>query len=493
MQKTKLIDLLSTFSTRERSRFRKYVHSPFFNKHPFVIQLCDYVLEFAPGFDAEGLEKEDIFQVLYGAIPYDENKLNNLISDLLQLLYDFLAYTRFERKEVERKQLLLEELLEREAFKHVEKNANRIKRLLEKSSYKSYSYFERAFHLHEQLDYYELSRVGKQFNENLQLESNHLDLYFLCNKLRLACEMTSRNRIVKGQYDCQLLEELLTYYEAHPELSKHKAILIYYTTLQMLSQTEDIQHFSKLKTLLEQYSEVFPMNELHNLYNYALNYCIQKINSGATEFYREILDIYKVMLDKEIIFVNGYLRQWSFKNIITTSIRLRDFEWTEWFIHHYKSKLLPEEQFNAIAYNLAALYYAKGELRNALLQLQDVEFTSTSYHLGAKIIQLKSYFELKEEEAFYALIEAFKKYLNRNRQISDFQKKANHNFLKIAKPLFQIRFGSDWISQRMLAQKKQQLKERLQTMTPIANLNWLKAQATFLSPEGVPKPYKKGS
>lgn len=476
MQKTKLIDLLSTFSTRERSRFRKYVHSPFFNKHPILIHLCDHILDCAPQFEGEKLKKTVVFQQLYGPINYNENKLNNLISDLLQLLYDYLAYTRFEQQEEKQKLLLIEELLEREAFKHVEKNARRVKDLQKKSSYRSYNYYETAFHFYEQLDYFELSRAGKRFNENLQLESNHLDLYFICNKFRLACEMASRNRIINQNYVCHLLEELKQYYETHPILQEHTSITIYYKTLQMLSEDKEIQHFEALKKLLAEHAIVFPPEELHNLYNYALNYCIQKINAGNSDFYRSILDLYKVMLEQEIIFVNGFLRQWAYKNIVTTGIRLKDFNWTEWFIHQYKSRLLPEERSNAVSYNLAAFYYAKGDLRNALIQLQDVEFTSSSYHLGAKIIQLKSYFELDEEEALYSLVEAFKKYLHRNKQLSEFQKKANHNFLKLAKALFKLKSSKARMGPAQIGKKQQQLKERMKLLSPIANLDWLSEQ-----------------
>ena len=438
------------------------------------MKLCDYVLQFAPNFDHVALDKRTVFSFLYEKRAYDENKLNNLISDLLHLLYDFLAYSRFEKQKAIRKLALIEELLEREAFKHVEKNANRLKQLQERTPYRSYGYYENAFRLYEQLDYYELSRAGKAFNENLQLESNHLDLYFICNKFRLACEMESRNRIVKGKYDCHLLQELESYYLQHPELIHIPAIQVYHKTLQLLRESSNPTHFSDLKALLVQHGTIFPGNELHNLYNYALNYCIQRINSGDSHFYQEILDIYKVMLKGELIFVNGYLRQWSYKNIITAGIRLQAFDWTEWFIHQYKTRLLPEEQFNAVAYNLAAFYYAKGDLRSALLQLQDVEFTSATYHLGAKIIQLKSYFELGEENAFYALLEAFKKYLHRNKEISDFQKKANRNFLKLAKLLFQIKSGSDWQSQKTIAKKKRDLEIQMNSLEPIANLNWLK-------------------
>ena len=182
------------------------------------------------------------------------------------------------------------------------------------------------------------------------------------------------------------------------------------------------------------------------------------------------------MLEKEIIFVNGFLRPWSYKNIITTAIRLKEYDWTEWFIHNYKEKLLPEERENAVAYNLAAFYYAKSDLKSALMQLQDVEFNHASYHIGAKIIQLKSYFELNEEEPFYALVEAFKKYLHRNRDITEFQKKANQNFLKLTKQLFKLKTGKKLWSIKDYNKRLELFSQKMESTDPLANSNWLKGQ-----------------
>ena len=244
----------------------------------------------------------------------------------------------------------------------------------------------------------------------------------------------------------------------------------------MLENREKIAHFHQLKLALKQHKKLLPLEELRTLYNYAINYCIQKINSGDNSFYQETLELYQTMLDDEIIFVNGYLTQWSYKNIITTGIRLHAYDWTAQFIHQYKSRLLPEERDNAFSYNLASLYYAQQDYTNALLQLQDVEFTDPSYHLGAKIIQLKSYYELDETEAFFALIEAFKKYLLRNRQISDYRKKANLNFLKLAKLIFKLKTNQSYLTKKQIREKHAQIQEKMITWEPIANKTWLEEQ-----------------
>lgn len=227
------------------------------------------------------------------------------------------------------------------------------------------------------------------------------------------------------------------------------------------------------KSDLLQHQLLFPKLERWNLYKYAINFCIKKINSGKSNYHKELLDLYKVLLENKIIFPNGYLSQWTFKNIITVSAHLEAFDWTETFIQQYESYLIPEEKFNAITYNRATLYNAQKNYPAALQTLHNVEFTDSSYHLGAKIIQLKSYYELEETEALYSLIEAFRKYLLRNKDISDYRKKANNNMLKIAKGIYQLKVHGATMTTSAFNQKRRNIEAKLRMLNPIANKDWL--------------------
>jgi hypothetical protein len=101
---------------------------------------------------------------------------------------------------------------------------------------------------------------------------------------------------------------------------------------------------------------------------------------------------------------------------------------------------LPESvRENAFIYNLASFYYEKNEYKKSLQSLHEVRFTDTAYHLGAKVILLKSYYELKETEPFYALTDAFQIFVKRNRQLSDYRKTAYLNLLKITKRIYKLR------------------------------------------------------
>ncbi|MBX2871078.1 MAG: hypothetical protein KTR30_03235 [Saprospiraceae bacterium] len=467
-----LVNLLKKLSTRERTKFQEFVESPFFNKNLKIQQLCKILLAFAPDFDTKQIDKENIYHSIYGDGPYEELRLNNLISDLVQLLYDYLSYLQLEHTETQKKALLLEALQTRGLYEQIPRQAKRYQKILEKQPHRNQTYFWDAFLLHEELDQLSLSSGKRGYDINLQSKNDMLDTFYTCSKLSIACDMISRNTVVNAGYQCYFLEEIIAEYKARPELSAQPTLQVYYKTLEMLRQQEQTAHYYQLKDLLNQYWSLFPARELRILYHYALNYGVKKINSGRREFYREILELYKILLDKRILFKEGYLTQWTYINIVTAGIRLKEFNWTEEFINQYRSSLHPNEEHNVYTYNLAALYYAREDYSSALQLLHDVEFTDAFYHLSAKIIQLKSYYDLQETEAFFSLAEATRIYITRNRQLSEYQKRSNANFLKLATRLLQLRLKSALITQPEKDQQTQRIRQQLESKN-IANKGWL--------------------
>ena len=469
MRNTKLVSLLKKLSSTELRKFHEYLFSPFFNKNQKLKQLGEIVLNDAPSFESEDLDKRKVFEKIYPNKDYNELQINNVISDLLQLLYGFLAQQHFSQQKILQKKYLLKELFQKDEPQHFERVARRYRQLEEKETERSFEYFSEKKEFYSQLDQYVQTKVKRQYDENLQIQNDSLDISYFINKLHIACNMVSRNIVINADYRCHFLDEILVFCEKNKHLENYPALQVYFKTFQMLQGEGEESHYFDLKKLLEKHYTIFPKEELFTLYNYALNFCIKKINSGQEFFYQEILELYKVLLQQKIIFLDGYLSQWAYKNIVTMAVRLKDFDWTKQFIYEYQNTLVAKERENALAYNLATLYHAQGDYRNALMQLQDVEFTDTSYHLGTKIIQLKSYYELNEEEAFYALIEAFKKYILRSKDLSKYKKEANANFLKIVKKLYQLKHKRG----KIFLQKKEKVNVLLQELEPIANKSWL--------------------
>ncbi len=109
-----------------------------------------------------------------------------------------------------------------------------------------------------------------------------------------------------------------------------------------------------------------------------------------------------------------------------------------------------------------------------------MEFTHAFYHIGAKIIQLKIYYEAEETEAFFSLIQASRQYLSRNRHLSDYQIQSNANFLRLTQKLFQLRAQEGLISPTLFQQKLTALRQLVEQTEPVANKDWVEVKCEAL-------------
>ena len=473
MKSTHLVKVLSALDAKELKKFDDWVKSPFFNKNKKVKTLWSFVLKHAPKYDDRDFTKEKAYYILFKNKDYNSTQFNNIISDLLKLLFQYLAYQNFQKTSEFEKTCLMNELFAKGLNDSMLKISKRYQKAKARTPIRNSSHFFDNYLFYKQIDEYQLTQPTRDFNENLQLKNDELDLFYVATKLKIASDMASRNLVVQGNYDCHFLDEVLERIEKNFEFYQaYPAITVYYNVIQTMT-SKDENYYFQLKDLLANNLSIFPKEELRVIYDYARNYCIRKINQGNSTYYKEILSLYQFLLDKQIIFKNGYLTQWDYKNIVTVGMRLKEYDWTEQFIHKYKIQLPPKEQENAYIYNMAVYHYERKAYEKSLLMLHEVRFTDASYHIGAKVIQIKSYYELDESEAFYSLIETFRIYIIRNRKLSEYRKKANLNFLKLVQKTFKLRDEAFILSKKVLQERRTMLQNDIKNLTPLINKTWL--------------------
>lgn len=469
MKKNRFLELYQNFSIKDRKQFVLYVHSPFFNQNKNLQALITGIEQCLKA--KKEVDKKEIYALCFDSEPYNELKYNNLISDLLYLLYDYLAQSRYNQEKALQKQLLIRSLLDQEWLEPCVLQLERFTQIQETHNWQDSHYWYAATQLHALQDQHLMSQEKRAYTPYLQEHSNALDRYYHLEKIKIACDMASRSTAVKADYQCFFIDEIIRWYREHSEeLALFPAFQIYLAAYNMFTYKDD-EAYLQLKDLLQTQIKVIPQQELRLLYTYVLNFAVLRINSGETQYYQEILYLYKLLLQEAIILKNGTLTQWTFTNIITAGIRTQDYEWTERFIEEYQQHLAPDLRQNVYTYNLASFYFEKKDYAAALRMLHNVEFTDAFYHLSAKLIQLKSYFLLAEHEALLALIQATRRFLQRNRQLSDYQKKSSLNFLHILQRLSQLHYSH--VDIKNTNQYKNQLQQDLMNMQPIANKQWL--------------------
>jgi len=121
MKNTKLLDIIKELSNKDLRKFKEFVHSPYFNKNEDISKLCDIIYIKARYSKYGELSKKNIFKELFPGIKFQDNKIRNLISELMKLLEYFLAISDFSEENIEVQNHLISALNKRNIGKHVER------------------------------------------------------------------------------------------------------------------------------------------------------------------------------------------------------------------------------------------------------------------------------------------------------------------------------------------------------------------------------------
>lgn len=463
MNESKLIEILRCFTPKQIGHFKDFLQSPYHNKNNDLVVLFEYLKKHAPAFDhATALDRHVVLKKVFNNTK-DVKKLSYYMSDLLQLAERFLVV-----EAVQTDAFHYFHLLDQYDNWNIEKAYNsttrELRAMLEKSPLRDSKHY---FNLYR-LEMIESFSFGKghihTYNDHLQKALDCFDIYYLSLKLNNCCELMTQKDWVAGNYHFNMLDEVLTHLQ-QKDYSHVPCVAIYHKILLSIMHSEEEEHFHQLKALLEDYSDQFSPEEARNMFMYALNYTIRKINEGNTLYNRQAFEIYKTALPKKILFANGYLSPWTYKNIVTLGLRLEESKWIAEFIDSYKSFIEPNFRENAYTYNQAYLNFYRRQYGQTLQLLAKVEFSDIYYNLDAKVLIMKTYYELQEYEPFLSHVHAFKIFLKRSKLVSDYMQERYYQLIEFMRRL-QKMHPSD-------TQGLVELEQEIATTPNVPDLNWL--------------------
>lgn len=471
MLNSKLVGILRHFDKYEQNKCRKFIESPYFNPNKELVKLYKLLIAAINKGKVEHLEKEKLWKKIIPEKPYDDIRFRKYASDLSKLIEAFLAQQSFDEDEIG-KTIYLMESIDKKKIDNLSNSAIRVaKRLSEHYPHRSSEHYYHRYEIEK--NYYKLTDfdIKRSKVSNVEEIAANLDKFYIAEKLKYYCSVLSSQSTVAHKYEIRLIDEIIDHlrendYEDTPPIAIYRQIYL------ALINFEDEEHYFKLKKLLEHYGLLFPVTEASNIYKYALNYCTRKINRGNQKFLNEFFDLYVDTLKKEIIFDKGEISPWHFKNIVTAALRLGKFDWTEQFIFKYEDRLPEDLRSNAITFNLAQLYFYQKKYNKVIAQLQNVEYDDVSYNINSKTMLIATYYELDEIEPLYSLLESFRAYLNRHKDIAEQLRKLCLNLIKFTKKLIKVIPGD--------TEGIKKLKEEVNATKNIASIRWIREKIAEL-------------
>lgn len=394
---------------------KKYVRTPFFNQRSEVPALLE-VLTRSLKNGTSAPDKTAAFRQVFGKEEHNDHRLRLAMSFLYQITLQYLTVQDFLSDAPRYRHRMAKVLRSRSLSDHFEPVFTEAQAALNRRPERNADFFEEAYQL--QLERYRFDHANQPNIESGQLQdlSDALDHVFLARKLWQACFLHSHHAMSGKAFEQGLLEAALTQ-ASDPKLLAIPAIAIYYHCYRALTEQEERAHFQSFKILVLAEGDLFPPDEMRDLYVLAINFCIRQYNAGNPDYLPEQFDFYREGLAKNYFLTEGTLSRYTYLNAASNALALHQLDWAERFIHDYRD-LLPESHRESLySFNLARFEYQRRRFGPSLLLLQKVDYKDIPLHLAAKMLQLKIYFETDEYDLLESHLQALRAFLRRKKDI----------------------------------------------------------------------------
>jgi hypothetical protein len=473
MTDLKLSDYLNAMTAHELNRLEKFAQSPFHNEDTKLTKLILLLVPAVKEGNDEEMKAEYVFKKVFGAGKFEKQKFNRLLSDATKLVENFLVLDRFNAQPTTRHTYLLEVMNERKLGKHFPEMMSFSLKKHELQPLRDSTFYYQKYQLESQHNIFLENRNLRTTEKNLQQAIYSLDVFYLINKLRYCAAILHYKNFLAIEAETTLMQEIMQHLKQN-DYSHIPAINIYHKILLTLIEPEEEKNYFLLKEQIIAHQQLFPKAEVGNMMVFAMNYCINQINYGRTEYLNEVLSLYKHSLSTDLIFEEGLLSPWDYKNIITVALRVKDYKWAEGFIHQYKNKIPKKDRENAYTFNLAKYYFYVNKYDKVLQLLQDVKYDDVFYLLDSKTTLMKTYYELGELSPLHSLKDSFRLLLRRKRLINDQQRENYLNFIKLTMKLSRIDVRD--------TKEVGQLKTEIDKTTNVADYSWIREKIGELIP-----------
>ncbi len=435
MVKTKLIELLKSLSKKDRNKLLTY-HTQTRPNELEAGYLLDWICNILNGKRPK-IVRTDIEADLRREYPKSRKRLNDLTSELTDFVNDFLLTKIVHRDSSLGSMVLLHYYHEHGLLKNYNGYLPKIRKELNKERDSEYYHYD---YLLKQLEVMSTKDDRKRAVSPAVIDEA-LELYYIENKLRFACEHVGRTNIVNSTFDDSIIGYLLR--ERYDTIIKSGLIKMYMLTYRMItgrSNSNSIQYYQKIREeLATESKKIIAKQSLLAIYRYLLNECAYQINTGKLEYAIDYVLHVKRIEKMEMLLEGKKISPVLYKNVISMNLMAqyvaandsRNYtysilcEWLDEFEDRYSSKINAENgeavsvycKVQRYIYNGA--YHEANDLYSACLNTHDFyhDIACRKMHL-----QITCVTRPQDKEFIDSRIKAFNKLISRNEKLTERRK-----------------------------------------------------------------------
>lgn len=474
MKKIQLLLVLSSLDRYEFEKLGEMVYSPYFNKSKKCQELFELLKPFYPEFDDPSLTKESLFFQLYPEKEKMTSTINIKLSQLQDLAEEHLIQQALSDRFLLKKHLLLKTHLEKGLFKRFESQYKETKDRFTNIKKRNSLNFLEQYLIESDYRNFRRNLKGRDSTSSPTTLSYYLDSYYWIQKLKIECEIETHFDISSSEK--RNVNELLELSQnkekdlllLNEDVQKDHLCLLFRNLLRCIQQPQNEEIFDEFLTLfLTTDAREVDKREYNEFFIHSINYCIDKIIEGKDEYRNKLFDLYKLVVDFELIYENGYLNLSRVKNIVSCAAQVGELEWAISFLKAYKGTIHPEQGNSAYHFYLATIYFYKQQFDHTILELNLIETDLDKFYFLDRItLLLRCYYEGKSPIAFENNCKTFRANIKRNKKLTTKEKRSYGAFARLAFFIHQYREGFS-------KKTKSQLQELVHNANPISHKQWL--------------------
>ncbi len=411
MKQRKLWRIWATLDIEERKNFYRWLEVELFEKQDYVRILCRLMVPLS-----QPPVEEKLWEKLYVNQEYNDARMRKLISELQKWLKLYLAIESFKNDGEQIELNYLHNLNLRNLPHIFEKEYRLINRRIKRSQIKDGIYFQQMFALQKERQRFYIKYLSGK-NPAMDL-SRSFDIWWMYNKLILACNNEVYYRTRGKEIDSFLISEVLDIVENDSLFEEYKLIKVYAQIYRILASPQlsgtEKEGITQIIAFLRENNQFISYDNRRNIYNLLMNHYIGlKNQSNQSSITHNLFELYDWGIREKFVLRDNVLSWKQFKNIITVCLQEKEFD----LIEHYLRELLPylpkEDRREAEVFAQAGLQFGKQHFLPVIQLISTYKFSNPVYEIPARIYLLQSHYEVNHEEMDWLIgqLESLEKFI----------------------------------------------------------------------------------
>lgn len=474
-ERNTLIDLVKTIQKTEKEALRAFVRNPppqLGEQSQDTGRLLDIILNTAPGFDETQLRKKNLYEQLFPSTPWAEGRLKKVMIALHKQIQAFLLVQHYLRKEnAFARQMDLCDIFQSRGLKQrYDQQMRNVVKHLEEIQDRDANFFYHKF----QIAYAQTNNAlgNNQTHGDLNIESMLKSLAIFYHTRRLEIVNFFLNQQKFTHLDTSPLIQHAIFETSLPDeyLDDAGDLFIQQKIFNFLwLPNPSAEDFRELTRILKQREKDISSSVLQNSYTILRNFCHLLFYKGLSEYQEVLHELHKDNLARGYLYHpenENKIPSTSFLNIVNVGLITKHYDWVKNFLETHRTRILGDnEGGDFFQLNMAAYLFATGRYEEAL-EILPHSFPNIIYHLMARRLEIKIYYELHSDLLEFKL-DAFKMYISRasKKFLTNAFRERNADFVNLLAQIIQSKPGD--------LNRRERLTKRINERVWVAERNWL--------------------